>query len=97
MNYIILPDDVKALTSVWFIGDEFLQKTFHTLQEMKSEAAIQKTRLPYIYENFNISTWFVRPGKHASKVPAIARVTKFIDSCSEWVPTPSEVHLGHSR
>ena len=34
----------------------------------------QKKRLPYLYENFNISAWFVKLRRHALKVPAIAHL-----------------------
>ena len=72
--HYIFADDVKALTSVWIIGDDFLQRTFHSLQDLKSEAVVKKTRLPYLYENFNISAWFVKQTKSAVNVPTMAKL-----------------------
>ena len=64
--------DVKALKSVWFIGDNFLLNNFNALQMMKSEAAVNKSRLPYLYDNYNIQAWYMKQIK--TELPVIAKL-----------------------
>ena len=46
--------EVKALTDVWFIGDDFVNEHFHILPEMKNKAAISKSEIPYLYQQYNV-------------------------------------------
>ena len=46
--------DVKAHKDIWVIGDCFLGEIFHTLQQMKTEAATAKKEMPYVYDYYNI-------------------------------------------
>ena len=64
--------EVKALSAIWFVGDNFLQQNFHALQTLKTEATIKKLKLPYIYQYYNLSAWFCK--QIQSPIPTIAKI-----------------------
>ena len=46
---------------VWLIGDEFLRRIHHNLQEWKSDQSSTNRPLPYICNQYNVSAWYDSP------------------------------------
>ena len=46
--------EIKAVKSVWFMGDEFLLDIFHALQELRIQDHNSTGKIPYIYEFYNV-------------------------------------------
>ena len=60
-HLILFAVDVEAIKDCWLVGDVFLGEVFHAFQEWKSDTAANNEILPYLYEQYNISSWFKSP------------------------------------
>ena len=52
---------IKALKDVWIVGDIFLWEIEHRLQEMHQSVLAANKTPPYLYERYNIATFFQNP------------------------------------
>ena len=88
----VLSDDIKALRSVWCIGDDFLYQIFGALQSLKSEASIRNKCPPYIYEYYNVSAYYQNPLSRAE--PTIScLLTALIEALNQHIYLPKYVIL----
>ena len=46
---------------LWLIGDEFLNKVYHILPEIRVQARANKTPFPYIYDYYNLHCYTPNP------------------------------------
>ena len=53
----IFTDDVPALKSVWFLGENFLKDAFLTFRAMNTKEAQSSQSSLYLYQNYNITPW----------------------------------------
>ena len=60
---ILLADNIAALKEIWFIGDETLYEIFHTLPAMRREAKISKQPGPYLYDQYNVTSFTAFPSQ----------------------------------
>ena len=52
---------VLAIKDVWFVGDQFINDTFHAFPTMYNESKLAKTRKPYLYEYYNVKHFSTNP------------------------------------
>ena len=45
---------VMAIKDTWFVGDQFINDTFHAFPAMYNESKLAKTRKPYLYDYYNV-------------------------------------------
>ena len=53
-----IPDSVTAIEDAWFVGDTFMDEIFRALNELKRIACILKTNPPYLYQFFNVFSYY---------------------------------------
>ena len=46
---------------MWIIGDKFINRNYHALQKLKTEAIMTKKPLPYVYDYYNLSCFTPNP------------------------------------
>ena len=51
---VFFPGNIKAIKDIWFVGDDFINQTYHSLPAMANEAKIMKKKRPYVYNYFNV-------------------------------------------
>ena len=49
---------MQAIYDVWFIGDQFFRDMFPSLQNLKQQAKLLKTPIPYLYEYYNVFGYY---------------------------------------
>ena len=52
---------IPARSDVWFIGDDFVNGVFHTLQHLKDKAITDRRDPPYIYQFYNVACYTPNP------------------------------------
>ena len=57
INFIFTAE-VEAIEDLWLIGDSFLRTSYSSLQEMRTDAKVNKITGPYIYDYYNIKAYF---------------------------------------
>ena len=67
MHLCLISDQVKALNDIWLIGDLFLRHSYSALQNLKSEAVVEKKPYPYIYDFFNVTAFYQQSGGQATE------------------------------
>ena len=65
--------EVRALKSLWILGDKFVNEIFHALPGIKTEAITSKSKIPYVYETYNVFCFAANPLSHVRN--ALARLT----------------------
>ena len=68
------------------VGEEFLGNIYSALQEMKLD-----TKLPHMYEHYNISAWFKSPLLNQSKLGRI--INSFIDAINSKLHLPKYMFM----
>ena len=92
MFYSLLTAAVKALKNVWCIGDDFLCENYHALQDLKTDTKMKKVNIPYLYDNYNISAWYMNAT--AMVRPSIARIlNSFIEALNTESHLPAYVFI----
>ena len=61
---------VKAIRDLWFIGDNFVNETYHALQEMLRDAKADRKDGPYVYEMYNVHCFTSKPASLTRSIPA---------------------------
>ena len=55
--YILFADNIRAIKSIWVIGDNFLQDMFYTFRAMKTNTSNRGRPNPYLFENYNVEAF----------------------------------------
>ena len=63
------PKKVKEVSDLWFIGDDFVNETYHALPDMMKEAKMSNKDGPYIYKMYNVHCFTSKPGSLTRSVP----------------------------
>ena len=75
--------NVKALKSVWFVGDHFLSKIADDLADMPAEARRRKCDELYLFANYKVKHWCMNV--LSSVKPSIVRIlnslTEALNEC----------------
>ena len=58
------------MKDIWFIGDSFINQTFHALPDLKTTAKLKKRDPPYVYDFFNVCCFTSRSLSLVNSVPA---------------------------
>ena len=53
--FVLISEKLKAIREVWVVGTEFLDSMYDMFIEMRKQAKKDNRRLPYLYEQYNIS------------------------------------------
>ena len=61
---------MEAINSVWFIGDDFINETYHALQQMKAESRVNPSEKPYVYTMYNVRCFTSKPACLVQNIPA---------------------------
>ena len=60
-SIFLFPVEIKALKQLWFIEDEFVNETYHSLASMKCDYVVEKKPLPFVYQHYNVSCYTTNP------------------------------------
>ena len=61
ITFTVFSDNISALKDVWIIGDLFVSSVQATLYHMRSEAILDKRNPPYLFEYYNVRTYYTNP------------------------------------
>ena len=81
--------DIPVLKDCWLVGDEFLGSIYNELQTWKNEQASDNKPLPYLYTQYNMSSWYRSPlSPHSNGVRLL---NSFIDGLNSTPKLPKYV------
>ena len=83
----MLSDNVRAQRNAWLIGDDFLKRNYQGYPALRSEGAARDYAAPYIFNNYNVST-FTSSDKKGSRNPMVKIVNGFIDAINKYQCMP---------
>ena len=89
--FLIFTAEIEAVEDIWLIGDQFFNGVFPQLQHLKTSAQIAGNRLPFIYEQFNITGY--SNGNVSSKNAFSRMYNSFIQALNNKFKLPRYVVL----
>ena len=82
----MLVDNIRAQKNVWLIGDDFLKRNYQAYPMLRSEAVANDTKPPYLFSNYNVSTFTT--GDKQIKNPMVKIVNGLIEAFNKYHTMP---------
>ena len=55
--FCLLADNVAPLKSIWIVGDKFLEATYDTFTEMRTDVDKKNRPMPYMFDFYQVTAF----------------------------------------